>query len=344
MLQMKANRKFASSESRIFSVALVILLAGSALGQTSVSTVASDLLSWSSGDTLRVDLYHGGTDTEEHVSISSIRREGAWAGSRTQLFDSQNLGDYFLAVWDAKTNLPLYTRGFNSCFDGGPKWSVCSESVRFPFPLHNVRISIGKRNATNVGFYELWNEAIDPASPSIDNSSLTSKAEVDVIVENGRPDTKVDFVILGDGYTQGDKLKFQSDARRAADYLFLAPPFKENKSSFNVRSVFTASEDRGITSPLDGLWAKTVFGCAYNAHDVERDIDCPNNRAIRESAAAVPYDFVIILTNSKRYGGSANFQRFAVLAIDSSQAEYLVQHETGHMFAGLKDEYYTLAS
>jgi hypothetical protein len=309
------------------------------------TTSTTEFDAWSNGDTMRIDLSHAGTSNEEHLSINEVRHEGRWAGSRTQLLDMQNLVDYFFVVSDTQTNKPLFTRGTNSCFDDEKTdWSVCSESIRFPFPLRPIRISFQKRNKDNLGFHELWSAGVDPTSPHINTSPLTSKASVDVILESGSPEKEVDVVILGDGYTDRDKAKFQSDARRATGYIFAASPFKESKSSFNVRSVFTASEDGGITSPLDGYWARTALGCTYDAHDVERNIDCFDNYSIREAAAVVPYDVIVILTNSKRYGGSGNYQQYAVAAIDSSQAEYLVQHELGHTFAGLADEYYSFAS
>jgi hypothetical protein len=49
---------------------------------------------------------------------------------------------------------------------------------------------------------------------------------------------------------------------------------------------------------------------------------------------------MLILANSRRYGGSACFGAPAVVAIDSAAARYLVLHEFAHVIGGLADEYY----
>jgi hypothetical protein len=64
---------------------------------------------------------------------------------------------------------------------------------------------------------------------------------------------------------------------------------------------------------------------------------------LREAAATVPYDFTMILTNSSRYGGLGEYQRYCIIPIDNAQWCYLVVHEFGHHLAGLADEYFTLA-
>ena len=292
---------------------------------------------------MRVDLNHIGKASEEHFSISLIREEGLWAGGWVEPFDTLNLGDYFFILSDAKTNYPLFSRGFNSSFEGDEKWVVSKDCIRFPFPKRSVLLSIRKRNKNNIGFYEVCNEIIDPASPAIDHSSLSLRATSSVIFENGDPENKVDIVILGDGYTISEKAKFLLDAEKATNYLFSVSPYKENKLSFNVRCVFVPSEISGITSPLDNKWPNPVFGSSYNSHNIEREIDLSNTQPMRDAAAIVPYDFIIILVNSNRYGGIGIYNQYSIAAIDSKWAKYLVVHEFGHNFAGLDDEYYTLA-
>ena len=63
--------------------------------------------------------------------------------------------------------------------------------------------------------------------------------------------------------------------------------------------------------------------------------------AWRDVAAAAPYDFVLILVNSEKYGGGGIFNLYSTAASDSGFRRYLVVHEFGHHFAGLGDEYYT---
>jgi hypothetical protein len=65
------------------------------------------------------------------------------------------------------------------------------------------------------------------------------------------------------------------------------------------------------------------------------------DRAWRDVAAAAPYDAVMILVNSEKYGGGGIYNLYSTAAADSAFFPYLLVHEFGHHFAGLGDEYYT---
>ena len=299
---------------------------------------------WFVNETLRLDLNHVGSTAQENFSIQSIRKEGIWAGSWNNLFDTLNLGEYYFVVNDAKTNLPLFSSGFSSGFESDENLTVANDCIRFPFPKKTVQISIQKRNKNNIGFHEIFHKLIDPSNSTINKFPPISNAISNVIFENGKPSNKVDIVILGDGYKDLDTAKFFTDAKKAADFLFSVSPYKENKSSFNVRSVFVSSLQSGITSPLDNVWRNTIYGSSYNSGNIERRIDIKNNIALHDAAAVVPYDFIIILTNSNRYGGIGIYHNYSIAAINSAWSKYLVVHEFGHNFAGLSDEYFTFAS
>ncbi|MFL6232816.1 MAG: M64 family metallopeptidase [Thermoanaerobaculia bacterium] len=83
------------------------------------------------------------------------------------------------------------------------------------------------------------------------------------------------------------------------------------------------------------------FGAAYNAFDSERYMLTFADEAVREAAAQAPYDALILLSNSRKYGGGGIFNLWNTAAVDSAESAYLVVHEFGHSFAGLGDEYYT---
>jgi hypothetical protein len=65
------------------------------------------------------------------------------------------------------------------------------------------------------------------------------------------------------------------------------------------------------------------------------------NRQVREIAANAPYDAMIIVGNTRKYGGGGIFNLYATVASDTAPAKYVFVHELGHSFAGLADEYYT---
>jgi hypothetical protein len=157
------------------------------------------------------------------------------------------------------------------------------------------------------------------------------------------------FTVGGAEHFKLERLRFEpswarSKAARAASYLFSVDPFRKRARDFNVRSVFAASVDSGVTDPYLGLRKNTVLRCAYQTGEAERTLAVRHGRALREIASAVPYDFLLVLANSRRYGGSAVFGGPAVVAIDSAAARYLVVHEFAHVIGGLADEYYIPAA
>jgi hypothetical protein len=148
------------------------------------------------------------------------------------------------------------------------------------------------------------------------------------------------FLQHGSGYQDIEYEKFARDASRVASYLFSVQPFRKRARDFNVYAVFAASVDSGVTDRYLGIRKDTVLGCTYGSGDAERTLAARNNQALRDVASAAPYDFLIVLANARRYGGSATFGGPAVIAVDSAAAPYLVLHEFAHVIGGLADEYY----
>ena len=138
-----------------------------------------------------------------------------------QAIDSSNLGKYLFEVRDAKTKQLLYSRGFASIYG---EWETTDEaktvkrtfqkSLRFPAPSP-VSIVLKKRDARTLS--DIWTTTIDPADQFIDRSKPTSPAPVITIQKTGDPETGVDFLILGDGYTAAEAKKFEADARRLTE-------------------------------------------------------------------------------------------------------------------------------
>jgi hypothetical protein len=299
------------------------------------------------GATLRVDYYHTGTSDEEHFALDRVRAEGPWPGSRRQLIDTSNLGKYMVEIADLGSNRLLYTRGFASIFGEWETtgeahqgiWRSIPEAVRVPEPREPFQLRVRKRRPDQ-SFVEVWSSTIDPGSRFVDRAPLP-RYETWSLLDSGDPALKVDLVVLGDGYASGEMDKFRGDARRLVDALFEYEPFASRKSDFNVRAVGTPAEQSGISRPRAGVFRDSPLGARYNTFDSERYVLTLADRDWRDAAAVVPYEFVLILFNERKYGGGGIYNLYATAAASSSYAPYLVIHEFGHHFAGLGDEYYT---
>jgi hypothetical protein len=84
-----------------------------------------------------------------------------------------------------------------------------------------------------------------------------------------------------------------------------------------------------------------VLNASFNALGTERYLLTEDNRSMRDVAAAVPYDAIVILVNSDRYGGGGIYNDYAISTVNNQWSENVFLHEFGHSFAGLADEYYS---
>jgi hypothetical protein len=298
--------------------------------------------------TMRVDYFHTGNAESEVYSLDRIVLEPLpWPGNPRKPLDDTNLGKYFFEVVDRDSNRVVYSRGFASVYG---EWETTdeaktlkrtfSESLRFPVPEKPVQIVLKKRDPQNA-FREVWSFVLDPKDPTIDTARPESPGPLLEIQKSGDPADKVDFLILGDGYTAAERGKFEKDARRLADMLFTVSPFKERRSDFNVWALCPPAEESGISRPSTGVHRRSRVGATYDAFGVERYVLTFENRSFRDVASFAPYEFVEILTNSRTYGGGGIFGLYGTVAADSLWAPYVFVHEFGHHFAGLADEYFT---
>jgi hypothetical protein len=325
----------------------VCVLAVALLASASAAQAQSVFSSFFTEKTMRVDYYHTGGG-QELFSLDQVVSDGPWAGSRTRLLDDTNLGPYFFEVIDRRTNQPIYSRGFASLYGewestAEPRQGIhrsFHESLRFPWPKGPVQVVVKKRDRANA-FCEVWSTVVDPQSRFVMAAETRAAGKVWTVFENGPAATKVDLLILGDGYAEADLPKFHADVKRLTDRLFETEPFKSRKADFNVRAIDLAAARSGVNRPRTADYRRTPLGVSYNIFDSERYALTLDNRSMRDIASAAPYDFLEILINEAQYGGGGIFNDHATAAVDTAFADYIFVHEFGHHFAGLGDEYYT---
>ncbi|HUP47254.1 MAG TPA: M64 family metallopeptidase [Thermoanaerobaculia bacterium] len=297
--------------------------------------------------TMRVDFFHTGGRGAEIVALDRIISDGSWPGSRTQLVDTTNLGPYLFEVIDRSTNQVIYSRGFASIFgewettgEARERHATFHESLRFPWPRSAVQVVLKKRDRENA-FQQIWSALIDPSSRFVNTADIRPAGRLFTLFENGPPSQKVDLLLIGEGYTEGELPKFQADAKRLVGKLFATEPFRSRRRDFNVRALHLPAAKSGVHRPRTRDDRRTATGVEYNIFDSERYVLTRDNRALRDAASAAPYDFLEILVNEKQYGGGGIFNDQATTSVDSAFSEYVFVHEFGHHFAALADEYYT---
>jgi hypothetical protein len=297
--------------------------------------------------TWRLDFYSTGGPGIEAYSFDRLVVEPlAWPDNPAANVERTPTGNYQFQVIDAGGRV-IFARGYDPAF---AEWVTTAESkkirrtfhdsLRFPALTTKAAVVIRKRNERGE-YDEAWRHAIDPADFFIDRSPPARQQAIQ-IENHGSPQSKVDVLLLGDGYTAAEcTRKFTGDARRMATALFEKDPFKARRNDFNVWGICPPAAQSGISRPSTGIYRRSPAGASYDAFGSERYILTFENRALRDIAAWAPYEFVTILTNGATYGGGGLYNVYSTAAVDNDFADYLFVHEFAHHFAGLADEYYT---
>lgn len=168
------------------------------------------------------------------------------------------------------------------------------------------------------------------------------------VEENGPRSERINIVFLSEGYTTTDMPNFAGHVTNAVNFLFSKEPWQQYRSYCNVYRIEIASNqsgcDYGNTSGSTGT-RDTYFNAGYfgagAAPSVERLLALGSggtgkvlslvNEHVPES------DMPVVLVNDTKYGG-AGYSNLSVASIHASSAA-IVEHEVGHSFASLTDEY-----
>ncbi len=298
-------------------------------------------------ETLRIDLYQSGDAKEETITIHQIYLEGAWPETKTGLLPPFDYGRYVFRLYDVATNRLIFSRGFDTMFAeykttspalAGEK-RVFERSVRMPLPKHPVLFVVERRDKRHL-LHPIFDRTIDPADYHIIRETPAAGDAVFEVQITGDPHDKVDFVFLADGYAAAEKDKFKSDLDRMTAFLFSVEPYKSSKDRFNIRGVFRPSPESAMDEPRQRAYKKTILNASFNAFDLDRYMLIEEDHRMHEIAGQVPYDAIIVLVNSKRYGGGSIALDYCVSTVDFPTSPQVFIHELGHSFAYLADEYY----
>ena len=296
---------------------------------------------------LRVDYCLTGNRTQTTYSLKELIREPYWSGSKTNLIDSLEFGNYIVKVFEAGTDHLLFSKGYQNLYG---EWQSTMEALTLtksfeesaivPFP--KVKIDIALLYKTWEGeLKEGFRFTVNPDDYFIRDYNNLNLPVYDAWIGNTDYTKAVDIVILPEGYTQAEMGKFVKDCDFFVKSLFSYSPYHRYRESFNVRGVMAPSAESGCTMPGDHIYKNTVMQFSFWTFDSERYCMSTDNRDIRNLAGQVPYDQIYVLVNTKKYGGGGIYNFYCSSASSNSYSSDVIIHEFGHGFAGLADEYYT---
>lgn len=287
---------------------------------------------------LRIDLQLTGTKDSCSVSLISITKEPHFSCPQKSYLDTFKYGEFSYELVDNKTNKIYFSNGFSSLFN---EWQVGSTNQHDRFSVGKTLLLPISNTISCLNIYQHKNGTkklvgsftIDPQT--IKSSELTDAILPQKISYKGNPINKLDILILGDGFAKNDIADFNSIAESFMNSLLAVSPFSKYKNQINFWSICPIEAKSGI----EYCSGNTKLGCKYNTLESDRYLYTTKNQQISDIAARTPYDCIIILVNSSKYGGGGIYNDFAVAAAGGEKNFDVMIHEFGHSFAGLGDEY-----
>ncbi len=291
------------------------------------AAVAQDIKfsKWFTGGTLRIDCERVGNAYSDELSLKrKLDRYADWHGSRTQLIDPLDNGDYRVELRDAKSGRVIYSRGFSNLFreykdtpEGRTTVRSFEETFLLPMPKKAVNVVFQRRDA-KMNLVDQASFPFDPKSEELGyNYRFGDRTDLEI---HGDPAEKVDVVIVAQGYNGAADPQLRVDFYRMKEILFGREPFASHRDDFNVY---------GVVADV---------GAEYNTFGIDRYLMTFNLWRLHDMLGTTPCDHIVIMVNNEKYGGGAIYNFYAVSSLHR-MAESVLPHEFGHSFGGLADEY-----
>jgi len=295
---------------------------------------------------LRFDYMLAGNSQKSVVYPMGMKEEPVYAGSRESLIDPFNYGNFKYEIFDAEENKLIYSRGFCTLFQ---EWQTTSEAkttersfyevATFPFPKIKVRFVLSLRERSG-NFIRLYESIINPDDYYI-RREKSSDVTLTRIYGSGEPQKSVDLAFIAEGYTRNEMEKFREDVRKMTDVLLSEAPFSEYTDKINIWAVEAVSSESGTDIPGEKVYLNTALNSSFYTFGTDRYLTTQDIKSVNDYAAVAPHDNIIVLINSKMYGGGGVYNYYSGTTVDHQLSQKVFIHEFGHGFAGLADEYYS---
>jgi len=295
---------------------------------------------------LRFDFMLAGNSQKTMAYPVGMKQEPFWAGSKMNLINPFNSGNFKYELFDTAGNTLIYSRAFCTLFQ---EWQSTTEAksidrsfyevATMPFPKDKVRFILSMRKRDGQ-FTELYETIIDPTSYFIRKEKPVNVG-ITKVYTGGDPESSVDLAFIAEGYRAEEMGKFREDVKKMADILFAEAPYNDYKEKFNIWAVEAVSQDSGTDIPGESIYVNTALNSSFYTFDVDRYLTTQDIKSVNDFAASVPHDNIIVLINSTRYGGGGVYNYYSGTTTGHALSPKVFLHEFGHGFAGLADEYYS---
>ena len=307
-------------------------------------TTAQSFDEYFNGNTLRLDYVFAGDRNSHALYVDQLSETPGWYGRRHNLDRLPLEGNGQITLRDARSGKVIYRHSFSTLFQ---EWLATEESKSTPKSFENVfLVPFPKDSAlVTVDLFDYHQKVFATMTHKVRPDDILirkiSRPVNPYSVLHAAKDTSncIHIAFVAEGYTADEMPSFIDDARIAIDALFSHATFKKYKDYFHIIAVESPSKESGTSEPGNGKWINTALSSHFNTFYSDRYLTTLHLKQLHDHLVAVPYEHIIVLVNSTKYGGGGIYNSYTLTAAKDKKFRPVVVHEFGHSFGGLADEY-----
>lgn len=295
--------------------------------------------------TLRLDYIFAGNQKDQHIYLDEIKSYPHWYGRKINLDSLAVEGNGQIIVRSHRDGKVIYKQSFSTLFqewltyDEAKTQSRAFENVFLvPFPRTTVDITVKLFDNRRETIAEL-NHTVNPSDILIHSVGESGITPYTVIQKAKDKERCIRIAYIAEGFTEANMNHFIEKVNEANEALFAHEPFKQYRDKFEIIAVKALSVESGTSVPSTGLWKNTALSSHFDTFYSDRYLTTLNIKDLHNKLAGTPYDHIIVLVNTDKYGGGGIFNSYNLTSTDHKSFKPVVVHEFGHSFAGLADEY-----
>ncbi|MBQ5454518.1 MAG: peptidase M64 [Prevotella sp.] len=295
--------------------------------------------------TLRIDYNFAGNAHQQEIAVDQLNVSPHWYGKRQRLAELPLEGNGQITVRSHKTGQVIYRHSFSTLFQ---EWLSYPEAQNVrksfenvflvPMPKDTVDVTLDLRNNRREVMASLTHQVV-PTDILIRRIGEKDVTPYETIQEAKDSQHCIHIAYLAEGYQQDEMSTFIDDVRVAMEALFEHEPFKSLRDRFHIVAVKAPSQESGTSEPGRGIWKNTALHSHFDTFYSDRYLTTLHLKDMHDWLAGIPYEHIIVLVNSGRYGGGGIFNSYNLTTTHHAKYRPVVVHEFGHSFCGLGDEY-----
>ncbi len=295
--------------------------------------------------TLRIDYNFAGNAHQQEIAVDQLNVSPHWYGKRQRLAELPLEGNGQITVRSHKTGQVIYRHSFSTLFQ---EWLSYPEAQNVrksfenvflvPMPKDTVDVTLDLRNNRREVMASLTHQVV-PTDILIRRIGEKDVTPYETIQEAKDSQHCIHVAYLAEGYQKDEISMFIEDVHVAMEALFEHEPFKSLRDRFHIVAVKAPSQESGTSEPGRGIWKNTALHSHFDTFYSDRYLTTLHLKDMHDWLAGIPYEHIIVLVNSGRYGGGGIFNSYNLTTTHHAKFRPVVVHEFGHSFCGLGDEY-----